>query len=503
MLSLLIFLPFLGAGIIFLVSAAWAKRIALAFSSLMFAGGLLSLWSFHLGEKGFQFLSSWNWVPSLGISFKLGVDGLSYPLVLLTLFLGFIVTLLPFPQHQSSPAPSGAENTKGEHGTGLTPHDSSSTSSNERAYWGILLLLVGAIVGVFASLDLFVFYIFWELVLVFMFFLIMLWGGENRRYAGMKFFIYTQAASLIMLVGIIALYLYAGMHTFDLTQLEHASLPFRLQYMIMWAFLISFFVKIPAVPFHTWLPDAHVEAPTAGSVLLAGVLLKMGAYGILRIPGTVTPDALHSIAWGLGIFAFISIVYGALVSLAQDNIKRLIAYSSVNHMGYALLGIAAFTPLAYQGAVYVMVSHGVLAGLLFALAGAIHDKTNTFSIAKLKGLMEKMPRLSWIFVIAALGSMGVPAMSGFVSEFMVFAGSYSVYGGLLLIPLLGGVVVTAGYFLWTLERVFFGKTTPEWMGLTDITQRMAVPFVVLVAMTFFLGLYPTWLINIVRASGFF
>ncbi|MDO8557574.1 MAG: NADH-quinone oxidoreductase subunit M [bacterium] len=479
MLPLLIAVPFLGAGIIFVAPRASAKRIATAFASLMFAGGLLTLPLFHLGQKGFQFLSAWDWIPSIGISFKVGVDGLSYPLVLLTLFLGFIVTLLPFPH-----VPEGVER-------------------KERAYWGILLLLIGVIVGVFVSLDLFVFYIFWELVLVFMFFLIMLWGGENRRYAGMKFFIYTQAASLIMLVGIIALYLYAGMHTFDLTQLANASLPFRLQYMIMWAFLISFFVKIPAVPFHTWLPDAHVEAPTAGSVLLAGVLLKMGAYGILRIPGTITPDALHSIAWGLGIFAFISIVYGALVSLAQDNIKRLIAYSSVNHMGYALLGIAAFTPLAYQGAVYVMVSHGVLAGLLFALAGAIHDKTGTFSIARLKGLMEKMPRLSWIFVIAALGSMGVPAMSGFVSEFMVFAGSYSVYGGLLLIPLLGGVVITAGYFLWTLERVFFGASTPEWGSLVDITRRMAVPFVVLAAVSLFLGLYPTWLLSIVQASRFF
>lgn len=479
MLPLLIFTPFIGALAAYIASPRAARYIAILFSSVTFALGLFSLGLFHFGEQGFQFASSWQWVPSLGISFTLGVDGLSYPLVLLTLFLGFIVTLLPF------------------------PHVPDGTERKEQAYWGMLLALVGSVVGVFSSLDLFVFYVFWEVVLVFMFFLIMLWGGENRRYAGMKFFIYTQAASLIMLLAIIALYLFSGAGTFDLMRIAESPLPIRLQHILLWAFLISFFVKIPAVPFHTWLPDAHVEAPTAGSVLLAGVLLKMGAYGILRIPGTITPDALHSIAWGLGIFAFISIVYGALVSLAQDNLKRLIAYSSVNHMGYALLGIAAFTPLAYQGAVYEMVSHGVLAGLLFALAGAIHDKTGTFSIARLKGLMEKMPRVSWLFVIAALGSMGVPALSGFVAEFMVFAGSYSAYKGLLLIPLLGGVVVTAGYFLWTLERVFFGKSTPEWGGLMDISKRMAAPFIVLAAASFFLGLYPSWLINIVRSSGFF
>lgn len=481
----IILLFFIGGSAALLFPRRYSFWIALGTSLATFAAGVLSLPAFLAPREGafaFEFLAPW--IPSLGAGLHFGVDGISYPLFLLTLFLGIISCLIPYPVAHLS-------------------------QNRQRLYWALILWLLGSVVAVFASLDVLLFYVFWEVVLILMFFLIALFGGENRRYASMKFLLYTQFASLVMLLALIGLYFVAGAKTFDIPAL--ASYPFmtlapQFAMLATIALLVSFFVKIPAVPFHTWLPDAHVEAPTAGSILLAGVLLKMGAYGIIRIPFTIMPETMLAIAYPLGIFAFATILYGAFVSLAQDNLKRMIAYSSVNHMGYVILGIAAANSLGMKGAVYEMVAHGLGAGLLFAVAGYVHDSQHTFSIEKLKGLMKIMPAISWFFVLGVLAAMGLPTFAGFIAEFTIFVGAFAVYGAYTLIPL-AAVVVTAGYFLWTAQRSFFGEPIADLTAASPSVpkKKLAVwtPYALLVAALFFFGLWPPFLFDIIEKASIF
>ncbi|OHA07896.1 MAG: hypothetical protein A2934_03890 [Candidatus Sungbacteria bacterium RIFCSPLOWO2_01_FULL_47_10] len=473
-LPFIIFIYALGGIACLVFPKEKSSVIARVTAGILLIIGFATLPSFMKNELPMAFDFSAPWISALGSGIHFGTDGISYPLILLTLFLGFVSALLPYPHNEPA--------------------------ENARFYWALILWLLSAVVGVFASLDLLLFYIFWEIVLILMFFLIALYGGENRKYASMKFLIYTQFASLVMLLGIIALYLGSGGFTFDIMTLRTLEFSQSLAFWVVAALLFSFFVKIPAVPFHTWLPDAHVEAPTAGSVLLAGLLLKMGAYGILRIPFTIFPDALYAIAVPLGIFAFVSILYGAFVSLAQDNLKRMIAYSSVNHMGYVLLGIATLSPMGIHGAVYEMVAHGFGAGLLFATAGFIHDKYKTFSIPELRGLMKSVPVVSWFFIIGALAAMGLPTMAGFIAEFTIFVAAFQVYHAWILLPLVA-VVVTAGYFIWTVQRSMWGDG-----GSSDISEPKRVlywtPYILLTLGLFVLGLVPSLLFSILDTGMF-
>ncbi len=443
------------------------KWIALATTTLTFLVSLLLLRGLGSGPE-FRFEENITWIGSIGSRYHLGVDGVSLWLVLLTTLLMPIAIL------------------------------SSWTAVHKRqlSYYVFLLILESAMIGVFVSLDLLLFYLFFEASLVPMFFLIGIWGGERRIYAAVKFFIYTAVGSLLMLVGIIALYFIY--QSFDYPTILEAMrtnpLAGRAGFWLFIAFGLAFCIKVPVFPFHTWLSDAHTEAPTAGSVILAGVLLKMGTYGLMRFNLALFPDASRDWAPVLITLAVIGIIYGALVAMVQPDVKRLVAYSSVSHMGFVVLGIFSFTELGMQGALYQMLNHGVSTGALFLFVGFIYERRHTRMISEFGGLATPMPWFATLFIIASLSSIGLPFLNGFVGEFLILTGMWtSSFSRSWLVTMLAatGVIWAAVYMLWMLQRVLFGETTnPENARLRDLNPREVGLILPLMFLMLFMGVYP-------------
>lgn len=447
------------------------KWIALAFTIVTFALSLLLIRGVGAGTAEFRFEQDIPWIGAIGARYHIGVDGISLWLVLLTTLLMPIAVLSSW--------------------TGI--------QKRQLSYYVFLLILESAMIGVFVSLDLLVFYLFFEASLIPMFFLIGIWGGAERIYAAVKFFIYTAIGSLLMLVGIIALYYIYG--TFDYTtilasmQEGAATLSPRAEFWLFLAFAFSFCIKVPLFPLHTWLPDAHTEAPTAGSVILAGVLLKMGTYGLLRFNIGLFPEMSRQFAWIMITLAVIGIIYGALVAMVQPDVKRLVAYSSVSHMGFVVLGLFSFTELGMQGSLYQMLNHGVSTGALFLFVGMIYERRHTRMISDFGGLATPMPWFSTFFVLASLSSIGLPFLNGFVGEFLILVGTWTsnaiTRSWTATMLAATGVIWAAVYMLWMLQRVIFGKiTNPENASLRDLNRRefgLLLPLLVLMVV---MGVYP-------------
>jgi NADH-quinone oxidoreductase subunit M len=475
-LTATVFTPIVGMVVILLLPERWVngiRAVGVAFTAVALGFSAWALAKFDPGITGtMQFEELHQWIPSVNIFYHFGVDGLSMPLFILTTLLSFLAAIASF-----------------------------SIKERIKEYYALYLLLVTGMLGVFVSLDLFLFYVFWEIMLVPMYFLIGIWGGERREYAAIKFFLYTLLGSVIMLLGILALYFSAQPHTFDMLELMRQQGTFlrTFQIIVFLAFYVGFAIKVPVFPFHTWLPDAHVEAPTAISVLLAGVLLKMGGYGLLRVSYPILPQGAHWFAWPLAILGVINIVYGSLVAMAQKDLKKLIAYSSVGHMGFVLLGAAAMTPTGLNGAVMQMFNHGIITGALFLLVGVLYDRAHIREINAFSGLGVRVPVYVGIMSFTMFASLGLPGLAGFVSEFLSLVGSFPVFPVLVIISGLG-IVITAAYFLWTIRRMFLGKLTPRWENLPDINFRELVTVVPLMVLMVLIGVYPSILIKLMNPA---
>ncbi len=423
-----------------------------------------------------------NWIPALGASYHLGVDGLSLPLVLLTALLTFLALLYAWKQEQQP-----------------------------REYFALYLVMETGLIGFFSTMDLLLFYVFFEIALVPMYFIIGLWGHENRVQSALKFFLYTRVGSLAVLLSILALYLGTSPHTFDLPQIIAAH-PYAGTgvgaTLVLLGFLIGFGIKLPIVPLHSWLSDAHTDAPTEGSVILAGLLLKLGGYGLLRVALPTVPGAFSAWAVPVAVLAVVSAIYGAAVAMAQSDLKRLIAFTSVNHMGYVLLGVAvaavasaspADRSAAAVGATYQLVAHGLVTGMLFFLVGILADRTGTREISRLSGIWTVLPLYGSLLAFAMFASLGLPALAHFAAEVQIVLGALGVYPW-AAIGMLLGILVTTAMFLWTLQRVLMGKVSPEWAKLPRLTKREIATLLPLVGLIILLGVLPGPLVSIINAA---
>ncbi len=463
MITWLLLAPLIGL----LILLALPARVVKYWTTAVLAVGPVMLTAMYQAfdpAGGLQFVERAQWIPSLGVHYYVAADGISFLILALTAVIGLIAAVASW----------------------------ESVTTRVKEYYAMLLLLQTAMYGVFVAQDLVLFFVFFEFSLVPMYFIIGIWGGERKLYAAIKFFIYTFAGSVLLLIGMIALYFQTGAQTFDIAELMRGELSPTAAQWIFWGFLIAFAVKIPMFPFHTWLPDAHTEAPTAGSVILAGVLLKMGTYGLLRLalpllPKTGNVEFIQSL---LVILSLIAIIYGALVSLMQKDWKRLVAYSSVSHMGFCTLGLFSLNEAGIAGSVLQQVNHGISTAMLFLVVGVVYDRRHTRLISEYGGLASVMPKFATLFAIAMFASMGLPLLNGFIGEFTILRGAYQAKAvwGYWAVP---GLVLGAAYLLWLYQRTMLGKiTNPENQSLKDLTVREWVTLAPLAALCILIGVYP-------------
>jgi NADH-quinone oxidoreductase subunit M len=500
------FLPVAGMIVVLLLNKDKKDTIrwtAAVFTALQVVLAVVLYLKFNRGmsgintEEGFQFVEKGSWIDiksvawfgRIHIDYFMGIDGLSVLMVILTALISFVAVFASWGIEKSL-----------------------------KGYFALLLLLDTGMMGVFVSLDFFLFYVFWEVMLLPMYFLIGVWGGPRREYAAIKFFLYTLFGSVLMLLALIALYFSVSfvdpatgekVHTFNMIAMMNpanydagsilAGANTTWRYVAFIGLFIGFAIKVPIFPFHTWLPDAHVEAPTAISVILAGVLLKMGTYGMLRVSFPMFPDATAYYQIPLAVLGFINIVYGALVAMAQEDFKKLIAYSSISHMGVVVLGMASLNAQGITGAVFQMFNHGTITAMLFLIVGVLYDRAHTRGLSEFGGLMNQMPRYAGIMTVAFFAALGLPGLSGFISEAFSFIGAFQSLRW-ITIASTAGIVLTAAYMLWTLQRLFLGSIPEKWKALPDINGRELFTLVPLAVIVIFLGIYPAPAINLMSSS---
>jgi NADH-quinone oxidoreductase subunit M len=507
-LSLITFLPILGMITVMAMHKEQIKAIkiltlGITGFQLLLALIILANYDYSLGgvyeQSSFQFVEKFRWIDidnfswlgKIKVDYFLGVDGISVPLVLLTSIVTFIAAM-----------------------------SSWTINTSIKGYFALFLLLDTGMMGVFVSLDFFLFFIFWELMLLPMYFLIGIWGGPRREYAAIKFFLYTLLGSIFILIVMIGLYfstqetLIDGTKTFTFNLLAMMNVdnfttggilsplnPSNLRMIAYIALFAGFAIKIPMFPFHTWLPDAHVEAPTPISVILAGILLKMGTYGILRISFPIFPEITKQLVWYIALFGMVNIIYGAFCAMAQRDFKKLIAYSSVSHMGYVLLGMAALNTMGVSGAIFQMFNHGIITSMLFLIVGVLYDRTHTRNLDDFGGIGVKLPVYTGFVTVAFFAAIGLPGLNGFISEAFVFLGAFneSTIRMLTVISTLG-ILLGAGYMLWTLQRVYLGKLNEKWSTLSDIDLREYAMFIPLSIIIIFLGVYPSAMLDLMNSS---
>jgi NADH-quinone oxidoreductase subunit M len=477
-LSFIVFFPLVGIAIIALLPRErerYSRWVAAATAFVVLVAALALFAAFDRDQTGFQFVQHHTWISSdighFDIQYLLGVDGLSLAMVVLTALLAQVAVLISW-----------------------------RIELRPKEYFAWLLLMETSLLGVFTALDFLLFFVFWEIELIPMYFLISIWGTGRKVYSAWKYVFFTFFGSAFMLVGLLVLAFAAN--TFDIRVLGQAEIRDALlpTQVIFFLLLFGFAIKLPVFPFHTWLPDAHTDAPTAVSVMLAGVLLKMGGYGILRICLTILPDVAREASIWLAAFGVVNILYGALVTLVQTDLKRLIAYSSISHMGYVLVGISALELVGLTGAGMQMFTHGLITGLLFVMVGLVYDRAHTRQIGELSGLAHQMPMIAVVMIIAGLASLGLPSMAGFVSEVLIFLGTFGKYGGLTVLAVIG-ILLTAAYILWMVQRVFLGERMARWEGLGDATawwERAAM--VAMVGVIFLIGVYPAVLADVIETG---